>query len=70
MNLYLGDSLVPSDADPELLRAARVGLKFSRAGQVVKTCHFALDGSDGGHRGEHPATRPGLDGYTDGMLLG
>lgn len=70
VNLYLGDSLVPSDADPELLRAARVGLKFSRAGQVVKTCYFALDGSDGGHRGEHPATRPGLDGYADGMLLG
>lgn len=33
-------------------------------------CYFALDGSDGGHRGEYPATRPGLDGYTDGMLLG
>lgn len=70
VNLYLADSLVPADADPELLRAARVGLKFSRAGQVVKTCYFALDGSDGGHRGEHPATRPGLDGYADGMLLG
>lgn len=70
VNLYLGDSPVPSDADPELLRAARVGLKFSRAGQVVKTCYFALDGSDGGHRGEHPATRPGLDEYADGMLLG
>lgn len=70
VNLYLGDSLVPSDTDPELLRAARVGLKFSRAGQVVKTCYFALDGSGGGHRGEHPATRPGLDGYADGMLLG
>ena len=41
VNLYLGDSLVPSDADPELLRAARVGLKFSRAGQVVKTCYRA-----------------------------
>lgn len=32
VNLYLGDSPVPSDADPELLRAACVGLKFSRAG--------------------------------------
>ena len=69
--LYLGDSLVPSDASPELLRAARVGLKFSRNGQVVKTCYFALDSSDGGHRGEHPATRPNnLSGYSDGMLLG
>lgn len=69
--LYLGDSLVPSDASPELLRAARVGLKFSRNGQVVKTCYFALDNSDGGHRGEHPATRPNnLSGYSDGMLLG
>lgn len=70
VTLYLADSLVPDGVDPELLRAARVGLKFSRAGEVVKTCYFALDGSDGGHRGEHPATRPGLDGYVDGMLLG
>lgn len=69
--LYLADSLVPTDASPELLRAARVGLKFSRNGQVVKTCYFALDNSDGGHRSEHPATRPNnLSGYTDGMLLG
>lgn len=71
VSLYLGDTLVPSGASPELLRAARVGLKFSRNGEVVKTCYFALDNSDGGHRGEHPATRPNnVSGYSDGMLLG
>ena len=70
VNLYLADSLIPADASPELLRAARVGLKFSRGGQVVKTCYFVLDGSDGGHRSEHPATVPNLAGYSEGMLLG
>ena len=70
VDLCLYDTLAPSDADPELLRAARVGLKLSRDGQVLKTCYFALDDSDGGHRSEHPATNPGLAGYSDGMLLG
>lgn len=70
VSLYLADSLAPAGADPELLRAARVGLKFSQNRRVVKTCYFALDAADGGHRAEHPATVPGLDGYADGMLLG
>ena len=71
VSLYLSDSLVPDGADPELLRATRVGLKLSRDGDVVKTCYFSLDDSAGGHRDEHPATRPSnLPDYSDGMLLG
>lgn len=71
VSLYLAESLVPQDADAELLRAARVGIKISSGNQVLATNIFELDSSDGGHRGEHPATAPtGLAGYTDGMLLG
>lgn len=71
VNLYLAESLVPQGADAELLRAARVGIKISSGSQVLATNIFELDGSDGGHRDEHPATAPvGLAGYTEGMLLG
>ena len=71
VNLYLAESLVPQGADAELLRAARVGIKISSGSQVLATNIFELDSSDGGHRGEHPATAPaGLAGYTEGMLLG
>lgn len=71
VNLYLDGSLVPQGADATLLRAARVGIKISRGGQVLATDIFSLDDSDGGHRSEHPATAPaGLAGYRDGMLLG
>lgn len=70
VNLYLDGSLSPNGADATLLRAARVGIKVSSGGQVLATDIFELDGSDGGHRSEHPATVPGLAGYTDGMLLG
>ena len=70
VNLYLDGSLAPEGADATLLRAARVGIKVSSGGQVLATDIFELDGSDGGHRSEHPATVPGLAGYTDGMLLG
>ena len=70
-NLYLAESLVPQDANAELLRAARVGIKISSGSQVFATNIFELDSSDGGHRDEHPATVPaGLAGYTEGMLLG
>ncbi len=68
--LYLGDTLVPEGANADLLKAARVGLKLSRGGQVVKTAIFELDSAAGDHRDEHPATVPGLDGYQDGMVLG
>ena len=71
VSLYLAESLVPQDADAELLRAARVGIKISSGGQVLATNIFELDSSDSGHRGEHPTTAPaGLAGYADGMLLG
>ena len=71
VSLYLAESLVPQGADAELLRAARVGIKISNGSQVLATNIFELDGSDSGHRGEHPTTAPaGLAGYTDGMLLG
>lgn len=71
VSLYLAESLVPQGTDAELLRAARVGIKISSGNQVLATNIFELDSSDGGHRGEHPATAPaGLTGYTDGMLLG
>lgn len=70
VNLYLGDTLAPAGADAELLKATRVGLKFSQAGQVVQSCYFALDDAPGNNRASHPATRPALAGYSDGMLLG
>lgn len=71
VSLYLAESLVPRGTDAELLCAARVGIKISSGNQVLATNIFELDSSDGGHRGEHPATAPtGLAGYTDGMLLG
>lgn len=71
VSLYLAESLVPQGIDAELLCAARVGIKISSGNQVLATNIFELDSSDGGHRGEHPATAPtGLAGYTDGMLLG
>ena len=71
VSLYLAESLVPQGTDAELLCAARVGIKISSGNQVLATNIFELDSSDGGHRGEHPATAPaGLAGYTDGMLLG
>lgn len=71
VNLYLAESLVPQDANAELLRAARVGIKISSGNQVLAANIFELDSSDGGHRDEHPATVPaGLAGYTEGMLLG
>ncbi len=68
--LYLADTLAPQGADPELLKATRVGLKLSRNGQVLQSRYFALDDSAGSHRSEHPATAPSLPGYYDGMLLG
>lgn len=69
--LYLGDTLVPEGVNEDLLKVARVGLKLSRGGQVVKTAIFELDSAVGTHRDEHPATAPkGLDGYEDGMVLG
>ncbi len=70
VNLYLGDTLAPSGANVELLRAARVGLKLSQGGTVVASRIFTLDDSAGANRAEHPATRPTLSGYSDGMLLG
>lgn len=71
VSLYLAESLVPQGTDAELLCAARVGIKISSGNQVLATNIFELDSSDGGHRGEHPATAPaGLAGYADGMLLG
>lgn len=71
VNLYLGDTLAPAGADPELLKATRVGLKLSRNGEVVQSRYFTLDNSAGSHRSEHPATAPtSLPGYSDGMLLG
>lgn len=71
VNLYLDGSLIPQGADATLLRAARVGIKISSGGQVLARDIFELDGSDGGHRAEHPVTVPtGLAGYADGMLLG
>lgn len=68
--LYLGDTLAPAGANADLLKAARVGLKISQNGQVLKTVYFPLDASEGAHRSEHPATNPDLSGYEDGMLLG
>ena len=71
VSLYLGDTLAPEGADPELLKATRVGLKLSRNGEVVQSRYFTLDDTAGSHRAEHPATAPtGLSGYTEGMLLG
>ena len=70
VNLYLAESLVPQGANAELLRAARVGIKISSGNRALATNIFELDGSDGGHRDEHPTTVPaGLAGYTEGMLL-
>ena len=68
--LYLADTLAPQGANPELLKATRVGLKLSRNGQVLQSRYFTLDDSAGSHRSEHPATAPSLPGYSDGMLLG
>ena len=68
--LYLADTLAPEGANADLLKAARVGLKLSRGGQVVKTAYFPLDTTPGSHTDEHPATVPQLSGYEDGMLLG
>lgn len=68
--LYLADTLAPEGADADLLKAARVGLKLSRGGQVIKTAYFPLDTTPGSHTDEHPATSPQLSGYEDGMLLG
>ena len=68
--LYLADTLAPSGASVDLLKAARVGLKLSKNGQVVKTAYFPLDTTPGSHTSEHPATSPQLPGYQDGMLLG
>lgn len=70
VNLYLGDTLAPVGADAELLKATRVGVKLSQNGTVLQRRIFELDGSAGTHRSEHPATRPQLAGYSDGMLLG
>lgn len=71
VSLYLGDTLAPEGADPELLKATRVGLKLSRNGEVAQSRYFTLDDTAGSHRAEHPATAPtGLSGYTEGMLLG
>lgn len=69
VKLYLGDTLAPADADPELLKATRVGIKLTREGEEQSHI-FTLDTSAGTHRSEHPATRPSLPGYSDGMLLG
>ncbi len=68
--LYLGDTLAPAGANADLLKAARVGLKISKGGQVLKTVYFPLDSTPGSHTSEHPATSPQLSGYEDGMLLG
>lgn len=70
VNLYLGDTLAPEGADPELLKATRVGLKLSRNGEVLQSRYFTLDDTPGMHRAEHPATAPSLAGYSNGMLLG
>ena len=70
VNLYLGDTLAPEGADPELLKATRVGLKLSRNGEVLQSRYFTLDDAPGTHRAEHPATAPSLAGYSNGMLLG
>lgn len=70
VNLYLGDTLAPVGADAELLKATRVGVKLSQNGTVLQSRIFELDGSAGTHRSEHPATRPQLADYSDGMLLG
>lgn len=70
VNLYLGDTLAPEGADPELLKATRVGLKLSRNGEVLQSRYFTLDDAPGSHRAEHPATAPSLAGYSNGMLLG
>ena len=70
VNLYLGDTLAPEGADPELLKATRVGLKLSRNGEVLQSRYFTLDDTPGTHRAEHPATAPSLAGYSNGMLLG
>ena len=70
VNLYLGYTLAPDGADPELLKATRVGLKLSRNGEVLQSRCFTLDDAPGSHRSEHPATAPSLVGYSDGMLLG
>ncbi len=70
VTLYLADTLAPEGANADLLKAARVGLKVSRGGQVLKTAYFPLDSTPGTHTSEHPATAPQLDGYEDGMLLG
>lgn len=70
VNLYLGDTLAPEGADPELLKATRVGLKLSRNGEVLQSRYFTLDDAPGSHRAERPATAPSLAGYSNGMLLG
>lgn len=70
VNLYLGDTLAPEGADPELLKATRVGLNLSRNGEVLQSRYFTLDDTPGTHRAEHPATAPSLAGYSNGMLLG
>lgn len=68
--LYLADTLAPEGANADLLKAARVGLKLSQGGRVLKAAYFPLDSTPGSHTSEHPATAPQLEGYEDGMLLG
>ena len=71
VRLYLRDAPVPSGSDQTLLRASRIGIKFSRGGSVEKTLIFRLDDSASAHRAEHPMTAPiDLPSYRDGMVLG
>ncbi|MEI2999167.1 MAG: hypothetical protein V8T51_08195 [Senegalimassilia faecalis] len=70
MMLYLADSLAPQGADPELLKATRVGLKLSRvrAGAAKLLLHVGRLGWRASLGA--PRNRTLASGYSDGMLLG
>lgn len=79
--LYLSDSLKTTSDDSDLLKAARVGVKFSKVdsaeagvveGGVTEAAHyFELDSTPGSRQSEHPTTAPlALPSYQEGQLLG
>ncbi len=79
--LYLSDSLKTTSDDSDLLKAARVGVKFSKVdvaeagvaeGGTTEAAHyFELDSTPGSRQSEHPTTAPlALPSYQEGQLLG
>ncbi len=84
--LYLSEPLKTTSDDSDLLKAARVGMKFSKvddtgnggteagstnAGVTEAAHYFELDATPGSRQSEHPTTAPvALPSYQEGQLLG